>query len=153
MNYVPFAEGVVELVVELYKETAKHLSVVNEHVLQHIIAVSNNPGRWRNCKFFMFILQQYNRALCCFLIESKLMVFQNSFKRKTVRVLSLGGKPHLSTAGTRIRTQYLLAQHFIVLRFTANRSTRPSSQWWCGLSSSLVSWLCDQKWSCTRCSL
>ena len=42
MNYVPFAEGVIDLVVELYKSTAKHPSVIHEHVLQKLIKVSHN---------------------------------------------------------------------------------------------------------------
>ena len=40
MNYVPFAEGIVELVVDLYRGTAKNPAVINEHVFQHILKVS-----------------------------------------------------------------------------------------------------------------
>ena len=39
MNYVPFAEKVIEMVTDLYKATANHTAVVQEHVLQHIIKV------------------------------------------------------------------------------------------------------------------
>ena len=39
MNYVPFAEKVIEMVTDLYKATASHTAVIEEHVLQHIIKV------------------------------------------------------------------------------------------------------------------
>ena len=39
MNYVPFAEKVIEMVTDLYKATANHTAVIQEHVLQHIIKV------------------------------------------------------------------------------------------------------------------
>ena len=39
MNYVPFAEKVVDMVTDLYKATANHPAVIQEHVLQHIIKV------------------------------------------------------------------------------------------------------------------
>lgn len=40
MNYVPFAERSLEVVVDLYQKTACHKAVVNEKVLQNIIKVS-----------------------------------------------------------------------------------------------------------------
>lgn len=39
MNYVPFAERSLEVVVDLYQKTACHKAVVNEKVLQNIIKV------------------------------------------------------------------------------------------------------------------
>jgi len=39
INYVPFAEAVIEIVVELYRSTAKFPSVIHGHVLQRIINV------------------------------------------------------------------------------------------------------------------
>ena len=39
MNYVPFAEGVLEVIVELYKTTAKHPAVIHSQVLEKIIKV------------------------------------------------------------------------------------------------------------------
>ena len=42
MNYVPFAEKVIEMVTDLYKATANHTAVIQEHVLQHIIKVELN---------------------------------------------------------------------------------------------------------------
>ena len=39
MNYVPFAEGVVRLVVELYRATATHTAVIHQHVLHAVIKV------------------------------------------------------------------------------------------------------------------
>ena len=39
INYVPFSEAVVEIVVELYRSTAKFPSVIHGHVLQRIINV------------------------------------------------------------------------------------------------------------------
>ena len=39
MNYVPFAEAVIEIVVELYRSTAKFPSVIHGHILQRIIHV------------------------------------------------------------------------------------------------------------------
>ena len=40
MNYVPFAERSLDVVVDLYQKTACHKAVVNEKVLQNIIKVS-----------------------------------------------------------------------------------------------------------------
>ncbi|KAK3102372.1 hypothetical protein FSP39_010884 [Pinctada imbricata] len=37
MNFVPFSEKSIELVVDLYRSTAKHQSVIQNHVLQNII--------------------------------------------------------------------------------------------------------------------
>jgi len=39
VNYVPFAEAVIEIVVELYRATAKFPSVIHGHILQRIIYV------------------------------------------------------------------------------------------------------------------
>lgn len=39
MNYVPFAERSLEVVVDLYQKTACHKAVVTEKVLQNIIKV------------------------------------------------------------------------------------------------------------------
>lgn len=39
MNYVPFAERSLEVVVDLYQKTACHKAVVNEKVLQNVIKV------------------------------------------------------------------------------------------------------------------
>ena len=39
MNYVPFAERVIEMVVDLYRTTAHHPTVISEHVLQRVIKV------------------------------------------------------------------------------------------------------------------
>ncbi len=51
MNYVPFAEKVTEMVTDLYKATANHPAVVNEHVLQHVIKVRAGPRPWsRPCR-------------------------------------------------------------------------------------------------------
>ncbi|XP_077982841.1 protein MON2 homolog [Glandiceps talaboti] len=43
MNYVPFAEKSLHMVVELYKTTATYKSVVEEHVLQNIIKTLQTP--------------------------------------------------------------------------------------------------------------
>ncbi|XP_070557537.1 protein MON2 homolog isoform X2 [Ptychodera flava] len=43
MNYVPFAEKSLQMVVELYKETATQKSVVEDHVLQNIIKTLQMP--------------------------------------------------------------------------------------------------------------
>ena len=40
LNYVPFAERSLEVVVDLYHKTACHKAVINEKVLQNIIKVS-----------------------------------------------------------------------------------------------------------------
>lgn len=40
LNYVPFAERSLEVVVDLYQKTACHKAVVNEKVLQSIIKVA-----------------------------------------------------------------------------------------------------------------
>lgn len=40
MNFVPFAERCVELVVDMYKATASHTTVIQSQVLQNIIKVS-----------------------------------------------------------------------------------------------------------------
>lgn len=39
MNFVPFSEKSVEMVVELYRHNAKHPAVINAHVLQSILKV------------------------------------------------------------------------------------------------------------------
>lgn len=39
LNYVPFAERSLEVVVDLYHKTACHKAVINEQVLQNIIKV------------------------------------------------------------------------------------------------------------------
>lgn len=39
LNYVPFAERSLEVVVDLYQKTACHKAVINEKVLQNIIKV------------------------------------------------------------------------------------------------------------------
>ena len=39
MNYVPFAEAIMEMVVELYKATGRHNSVIQAKVLQNILKV------------------------------------------------------------------------------------------------------------------
>lgn len=41
LNYVPFAERSLEVVVDLYHKTACHKAVINEKVLQNIIKVSD----------------------------------------------------------------------------------------------------------------
>lgn len=43
LNYVPFAERSLEVVVDLYHKTACHKAVINEQVLQNIIKVFFNP--------------------------------------------------------------------------------------------------------------
>lgn len=53
LNYVPFAERSLEVVVDLYHKTACHKAVINEKVLQNIIKVSNTPDLWRG------VLQQH----------------------------------------------------------------------------------------------
>jgi hypothetical protein len=40
MNFVPFAERCVELIVEMYKVTASQTAVIQAQVLQNIIKVS-----------------------------------------------------------------------------------------------------------------
>ena len=40
MNYVPFAEAVIILVVDLYKKTANHRAVIKGNVLESIVKVS-----------------------------------------------------------------------------------------------------------------
>lgn len=41
LNYVPFAERSLEVMVDLYHKTACHKAVINEKVLQNIIKVSD----------------------------------------------------------------------------------------------------------------
>ncbi|XP_044534677.1 protein MON2 homolog isoform X3 [Gracilinanus agilis] len=43
LNYVPFAERSLEVVVDLYQKTACHKAVVNEKVLQHVIKTLRIP--------------------------------------------------------------------------------------------------------------
>jgi len=44
LNYVPFAERSLEVVVDLYQKTACHKAVVTEKVLQNIIKVKACPA-------------------------------------------------------------------------------------------------------------
>lgn len=48
LNYVPFAERSLEVVVDLYHKTACHKAVINEKVLQNIIKVFI-PGWCTRC--------------------------------------------------------------------------------------------------------
>ncbi|XP_064632193.1 protein MON2 homolog isoform X2 [Lineus longissimus] len=43
MNFVPFAEKSLQLVVEMYKTTAKHPAVIHEHVMQNILKALKVP--------------------------------------------------------------------------------------------------------------
>ncbi|KAL4226462.1 Endocytosis and vacuole integrity protein [Mactra antiquata] len=43
MNFVPFAERCIELVVDMYKTTASHQNVIQAHVLQNIIKTFRQP--------------------------------------------------------------------------------------------------------------
>lgn len=43
MNFVPFSEKCVEMVVDLYRVTAKHSAVINGHILEHIIKAFRLP--------------------------------------------------------------------------------------------------------------
>ena len=43
MNYVPLAEGVLRLTVQLYRVTAAHASVVEKEVAFQLVHVSNMP--------------------------------------------------------------------------------------------------------------
>ena len=48
MNFVPFSERSLEMVVDLYKEAADHPKVVQSHVLQNIVKVSEKFVSWLN---------------------------------------------------------------------------------------------------------
>lgn len=50
LNYVPFAERSLEVVVDLYHKTACHKAVITEKVLQNIIKVQS-----KNHQFITFI--------------------------------------------------------------------------------------------------
>lgn len=47
LNYVPFAERSLEVVVDLYHKTACHKAVINEKVLQNIIKVFHQGGGFK----------------------------------------------------------------------------------------------------------
>jgi len=55
VNYVPFSEAVIEIVVELYRSTAKFPSVIHGHILQRIIHVCL-LNCFDNGKFMLFVL-------------------------------------------------------------------------------------------------
>ncbi len=46
LNYVPFAEQSLEVVVDLYQKTACHKAVINETVLQNIIKVQSKTHQF-----------------------------------------------------------------------------------------------------------
>lgn len=52
LNYVPFAERSLEVVVDLYQKTACHKAVVNEKVLQNIIKVF----LFKKCLYFYLMM-------------------------------------------------------------------------------------------------
>lgn len=52
LNYVPFAERSLEVVVDLYQKTACHKAVVNEKVLQYIIKVF----LFKKCLYFYLMM-------------------------------------------------------------------------------------------------
>ena len=43
MNFVPFSERALDMVVELYREACSHPTVIKAHVLQNILKVSPAP--------------------------------------------------------------------------------------------------------------
>ena len=45
MNYVPLAEGVLQIIVQLYDTTATYTSVINNNVLLHIIQVCTTRAK------------------------------------------------------------------------------------------------------------
>ena len=47
MNFVPFSERALDMVVELYREACSHPTVIKAHVLQNILKVS--PARPSLC--------------------------------------------------------------------------------------------------------
>ena len=60
MNFVPFAEKCVDLVIDLYKSTAKHATVIQGHILQHIIKVGS-----RSSVTVRLILNIFKKNLWC----------------------------------------------------------------------------------------
>lgn len=56
LNYVPFAERSLEVVVDLYHKTACHKAVINEKVLQNIIKVCGVQSVMKSLKFNMYSL-------------------------------------------------------------------------------------------------
>ena len=48
MNFVPFAEQVLDRVVELYRATSEHQSVINSHVLEKITKVGLSTSASKN---------------------------------------------------------------------------------------------------------
>ena len=47
MNFVPFSEKCVEMVVDLYRATARHSAVINGHILEHIIKAFRLPLNYK----------------------------------------------------------------------------------------------------------
>lgn len=61
LNYVPFAERSLEVVVDLYHKTACHKAVINEKVLQNIIKVFN-PRWFSGQKLCLKLLMYWHRC-------------------------------------------------------------------------------------------
>ena len=64
MNYVPYAEGVMDLTVDLYRSTAKVPTVIQGHVLQNIIKVGSlYTDSERNCCQYIIVCLVFGKCL------------------------------------------------------------------------------------------
>ena len=97
MNYVPFAEAVVKLVVELYKVTANHPAVLQGRVLENIVKVGGWVGDNRETASnpvahdFQSITLGYNPKITP--TGPKLTLTLNSWTSSADNSLYLGGMP------------------------------------------------------------
>ena len=72
MNFVPFSERALEMVVELYREACSHQTVIKAHVLQNILKVSP-PGirPWlASCRLLSLSLSLFLSLSCSSVVES-----------------------------------------------------------------------------------
>lgn len=89
LNYVPFAERSMEVMVDLYHKTACHKAVINEKVLQNIIKVSDTAHLtwWVYCSSILLNLlatsiytwQYFQLPIC--LSSDSLLRYLNSLSR------------------------------------------------------------------------
>lgn len=88
LNYVPFAERSLEVMVDLYHKTACHKAVINEKVLQNIIKVcdtAHQPTRSTPAAFFLAssLLSSKHGSIfsCLFIKAAALFRFFSSLSR------------------------------------------------------------------------
>ena len=70
MNFVPFSERALDMVVELYREACSHPTVIKAHVLQNILKVSPAPPLSLSVCLSVCVCQIMSVCLCLSVCDS-----------------------------------------------------------------------------------